>query len=470
MISVVAEGLAHLDEGQTVVVACSGGPDSSALAFLAAEARPDLELVLAHVRHGLRDDRAERELVRQHGDWLGVPVAVRDVEIVADRQGMEAAARQARYAALRSVAAEVGAASILVGHTADDQAETVLFRLVRGTGIDGLRGMTGISADLTRPLLWLRRRDVHEFLRREGLPSCVDPTNQDLAVRRAVIRHEALPRLELAAPDPVGALCRLSELVRADVEALEQLTEPLLAEVRWFARLAIVASATLADAPTALARRLLRAVLQELTGVPPAAVTVERILNAEESSAASLPRGVEFRVAGGWCTIGHRVPPRSGAVELTPGAITEWEPAGVAIEVVPLDDEGPTGAGPVLCPLPGLSAPRAPAIAARVVPPGGRTGRCTLTLPHLDRLTVRHAMPGDRIRTAVGRRTVADLLGDARMPRLLRKVWPVVAAGSEVVWVPGVGADEALRCDGRWAPGLQLVLRPATAGRRSAGR
>ena len=183
----VVRVLAGIPADAALVVACSGGPDSSALAHLVAEARPDVHLHLVHVRHGLRDDdRRDVEVVRTHAAWLDVPLAIVDVEVVPDGHGTEAAARDARYAALRTEAATSGAHAIAVGHTADDQAETVLFRLARGTGIDGLAAMDAVSGDLLRPLLRLRRDDVHRFVALEGLPHAEDPTNQDPAVRRAI--------------------------------------------------------------------------------------------------------------------------------------------------------------------------------------------------------------------------------------------------------------------------------------------
>ena len=467
------------------MVACSGGPDSTALAFLAAEARPDLGLVLAHVRHGLRDDRADRALVRQHGAWLGAPVAVRDVEVVRDGNGTEAAARTVRYRALRAVADEVRAASILVGHTADDQAETVLFRSVRGSGIDGLRGMAGRNGDLTRPLLRLRRDDLRGFLQGEGLPASVDPTNEDPSVRRSLVRHEALPSLARVAPDPVGALARLADLARADVEALEELLAPLRQEVRWFGSLATIPLATLHGAPVALRRRIVRSVLEDLLGAPPPAAVVERVLHAPEPSAATLPGGVELTVGGGWCGLGSPPPVARPHTISLPGE-TRWEPGalllhasvtqeggeapGLAGPASPLGNKAGEGCGDghgaeqIAFPLPGLPVAPPARLDPHAVPPGGRTERTTLLLARLSSPVLRHAQPGDRVRTRVGRRTVADLLSEARMPRGLRRRWPVVVDGEEVVWVPGIAADRDVLDDGRRTPAIRLTLRHARDG------
>ncbi|HEY8338814.1 MAG TPA: tRNA lysidine(34) synthetase TilS, partial [Egibacteraceae bacterium] len=237
LVAAVAAALdASVGHGATAVVALSGGPDSSALAHLVAEARPDLRLVVGHVRHGLRDDAADAGAAAAHAAALGLAYHERRVSVRRQGEGLEAAARRARYRALVGIAAEVGADAVLVGHTADDQAETLLLNLARGSGVRGLAGMAplrrerrgGRSVQVVRPLLRLRRRDVRAFVAGEGLAVVSDPTNADRDQRRARARYDVLPALTglTGGPgDPVGALTRLADLARDDADALDALAD-----------------------------------------------------------------------------------------------------------------------------------------------------------------------------------------------------------------------------------------------------
>ncbi|HWB72182.1 MAG TPA: tRNA lysidine(34) synthetase TilS, partial [Egibacteraceae bacterium] len=135
---------AAVPEGAGVVIAVSGGPDSTALAHLVVEARPDLRACVAHVRHGLRDDASDARVAAAHAAALGLAFHESRVDVQVAGEGPEAAARRARYAALSGVARAVDGRWILLGHTADDQAETVLLNLARGTGIRGLAGMAPV--------------------------------------------------------------------------------------------------------------------------------------------------------------------------------------------------------------------------------------------------------------------------------------------------------------------------------------
>jgi tRNA(Ile)-lysidine synthase len=218
----VAEALddpaAGLRRGGTAVVAVSGGADSVALLHLVVAARPDLRVVVAHVRHGLRDDAADAAAAAASARALGLPLVERRAAVAAGA-GPEDRARTARYAALREVAAEVAAAAVLVGHTMDDQAETVLLRLARGTGVAGLAAMDVVRAVhgtlVVRPLLGERRSTVRAVA--QGWPTIEDPTNADPDQRRARARHDAIPalaRLHPAEADVVPLLARLADLAR----------------------------------------------------------------------------------------------------------------------------------------------------------------------------------------------------------------------------------------------------------------
>ena len=463
LVAEVARALDRVPEGAAVVVACSGGPDSTALAFLAAEARDDLRPTLVHVAHGLRDaevDDAEGRLVRQHASWLGVPFRGESVQVPAHAGGPEAAARAVRYAALNAAADAVGAVAILVGHTANDQAETVLLRAARGTGNDGLAGMRPQQGRLVRPMLRLRREDVHGFVAGEGVPTAHDASNDDPAVRRTVVRHEALPALARVAPDPVGALTRLAVLAHDDADALAAAARSAV-PMTTLGATTVVQRPALRRAHRALARRRIRDALAPHLDHPPSADTVAQVLAAEPGTRTTLPGAVQLEVTRAvlvFVPVGAPVPPRRSLV--LPGR-TDWPELDAALEARTADsdplhrpDDGQLPLG-----IPAVWAPEPVASERLLVPTGGRRDRVQIALPAIrGKLQARPPQAGDRIRTVAGTRRVAAVLRDAHLPRTLRARWPVVVAGDRVVWVPGFAVDGELAGLGRRDPRLAIAL------------
>ncbi|MBU6317084.1 MAG: tRNA lysidine(34) synthetase TilS [Acidobacteria bacterium] len=262
--------------GTAVTCAVSGGADSTALLALAVAA--GCEVTAVHVDHGLRPGSAdEAAVVARSATLLGA--AFRSVTVhVGEGPNLEARARSARYAALP--------ADVLTGHTADDQAETVLVNLLRGAGVSGIAGM---RADARRPLLGVRRADTErlcELLARDpGVLLVHDPSNLDPRHLRNRVRHELLPLMaDLSQRDPVPVLARQAALARDDAEFLDT------------AALAIdpTDARQLAAAPAALARRAVR---RWLTGEhPPDAATVERVMAVARGEALGTEIGGGRRV------------------------------------------------------------------------------------------------------------------------------------------------------------------------------
>jgi tRNA(Ile)-lysidine synthase len=232
-----------------IVVALSGGPDSTALlhALVAARQGSAPPLVIAHLNHMLRGDEsdADEEFVRQMHTTLSatagnIDLRCEQIDIAkqAETEGAnrESIARRERYAWLGRVASETGADWVATGHTADDQAETVLHRLLRGTGSQGLRGIAAQrplidSVELVRPMLYVRRADVLAFLEQRGLPFRQDSSNFDISLTRNRIRHELLPLLAKDYnPAIVRILSQLAEQAEEMHGTLLQLAEKLLAE------------------------------------------------------------------------------------------------------------------------------------------------------------------------------------------------------------------------------------------------
>jgi tRNA(Ile)-lysidine synthase len=217
--------------GPLVLVACSGGPDSMALAAAAGFVLPrqGVRVGLVTVDHQLQAgsaDRARRVEAWAHTSGL-TPVRIATVSVAGRTGGPEAAARQARYAALSRAAREHGAAAVLLGHTRDDQAETVLLALVRGAGPRGLAAMpvrrsrNGVT--LLRPLLDVSRAQAAAACRAEGLPVWHDPHNADPAYRRTHARALLADLAERLGPAVVGNLARTARLVAADTSVLDVL-------------------------------------------------------------------------------------------------------------------------------------------------------------------------------------------------------------------------------------------------------
>lgn len=221
--------LGDLPAGELVLAACSGGPDSLALAAALAHEAPRLGLRGGGVTvdHGLQEGSAQRARdVAGALAALGLSPAENAAAhtALASGLGTEAAARQARYQALDEVAQRTGASAVLLGHSRDDQAETVLLGLARGSGARSLAGMPARRGRYRRPLLELPRATLHAACEAQGLAAWQDPHNRDPAYARARVRAQALPALEAAlGPGVAGALARTASLLREDAEVLDEL-------------------------------------------------------------------------------------------------------------------------------------------------------------------------------------------------------------------------------------------------------
>jgi tRNA(Ile)-lysidine synthase len=242
------------DAGDLVLAAVSGGADSLALAAaLAREApRAGFRAGAVTVDHGLQEGSLDRAVaVVEVCRSLGLDPVVVERVTVGRAGGPEAAARTARYTALDAAADRLGAAAIVLGHTLDDQAETVLLGLARGSGTRSLAGMPARAGRIRRPFLTVRRADTVAACAALRLEPWADPHNTDPSFARARVRSGALPALVAAlGPGVVAALARSADLLRDDADALEGWTAELAGQDLDVARLA--------DLPRAVRRRLLR--------------------------------------------------------------------------------------------------------------------------------------------------------------------------------------------------------------------
>ena len=283
---------AMLAGGETVLVAVSGGADSVALLSVLTALAPAwcLTLHVLHVDHGLRADSArDADLVRALGTRLGVPVDVERVQV--GPGSVEAAARAARYAALEAWADRLGATRIAVGHTADDQAETVLMRVLGGAGVRGLAAIPPVRGRIIRPLIALRRQALRDALVAAGLDWVEDPTNRDPKFLRNRIRHELLPLLAASYhADLVPALTRVARLARESVDALDRTASRELARLGTVHADALtLARSALAALPPAVAAEVLRQAAARLGSRAPLRAWAHRGLRARAGHPTAAP-------------------------------------------------------------------------------------------------------------------------------------------------------------------------------------
>lgn len=291
--SIARRGL--VERSATVLVALSGGPDSTALlhALVALRRRGELRAVFAcHVDHQLRaGSHADGERCAALCGRLEVPL-VRVAVDVGPGASVQQAARRARYRALAAAAAQVGADRVATGHTRTDQAETVLLRLLRGAGARGLGGIPARRGRFVRPLIDCSRAEVLAYLAAAGATYLEDPSNASPRYLRNRVRRELAPALEALAPGIERRLALAADLLRDDDRALEAAARRLVPAGRREVDLA-----RLGRAPVAVQRRVVRRLWRAATGSRRAleAVHVEavlRLLRARRAGPVALPRGL----------------------------------------------------------------------------------------------------------------------------------------------------------------------------------
>lgn len=431
---------ASVQKQRPLVVALSGGLDSCVLLHvLRFHVDPPLPLLAAHFDHAMRDgSRADAQWVEGLCRAWCVPVKV---ERSTTTPRSEESARAARYAFLRRVAADTDARAIATAHHADDQAETVLFRILRGTGLEGLRGIPQERAPgVVRPLLELWREDLERYADAVRLRWRDDPTNEILGPARNLIRHRLLPMAESGVSSGARrALVRLASIAERNEEAWRELMPDLLArlEVR-------------PGAAPSVDREALRGIGASLRGRVLRQLAAEVGIILDESGTRRAVEFVEVARSGAGIELGRGVTLRRELERFV------LQPAGEdedAQEDSPLTihDVGPGEATVVL----GGHARRCvwsrdtTVPSERAIEGKGRERGLTarFALEQIDfPLEVRRRKPGDRIRTLGGTKKVKKLMLEARIPSGDRDTVPVVAeASGTVLWVPGLVRSLAVR-------------------------
>jgi tRNA(Ile)-lysidine synthase len=434
---------AMLDGGDIVLVAVSGGADSVALLLLLRELAPELGVALrvAHVDHRLRADAAAHaDFVVALGARLGLPVEVLPVSVPAGGS-LEDSARRVRYAALEACAARAGARRIATGHTADDQAETVLMRVLEGAGPRGLAGIPPVRGAIVRPLIEVRRAALRAHLEAAGERWVEDPSNQDRRFLRNRIRHELLPALAAAVPDAADALARTARLARATVEALDRAAAAALAAAEAAEPGGVtVRLAALRGQPPEVAAETLRLAADRMGGRAPlrawAHRGLRRVLADPPLRRAFHLGGVRVEVSCGMVRLATAAPPALEERRLrVPGGVDLPE-IGARLTVRLVSRTG-------------YAVPRDPcrtAFDADGLPPA---------------LTVRARRAGDRFAPFGGReQALKDFLINAKIPRWRRPSTPLVEGGGDIVWVAGVRRGAAAPVTAATVRVAEMALEP----------
>jgi tRNA(Ile)-lysidine synthase len=435
---------APLARGEGVVVAFSGGPDSTALLWgmsrLAAER--GFRLAAAHLDHALDPGSAARAAAAARlAGQLEVPLVTERREAfpggpAGPPESLEAAGRRARYDFLERARRELGARFVATAHHRDDQAETVLLRLLFGSGVEGLAGIRPVHGAVVRPLLALPRASLLAAVAAAGLTPVDDPTNRDLAVPRSRVRHRLLPALAADDRQVADRLARLAARARGAAGALDRTLSRRLTGTPVDGGIA-VDRAALAALPESL-RPFAFAWLHRQAGAP---------YPASEAARAELLRQLSGQrhaaCAGCDCGDGWR-----------------WEAAGDQL-ILRRPEAARERVRDFTYTLEVPGELEIPEIAVRVrltrgaVEPwmfAGEAGRAGLALPLLegDLVTIRNRRPGDRIHPlgARGSRRLKEVLIDRRVPWHVRERLPLLVVGERIAWAPGVTIDQRFRLAG----------------------
>ena len=283
--------------GQHIVVAISGGPDSIALLSILHHLRPSWKLTLSavHCNYGLRgaESDGDQKFVEAFCQGLGVPLDVRRIEFHTGRRktSLQAEARDLRYRVMQEVAEKCGADRIAVGHTADDQAETVLLWMLRGAGLTGLSGMPAFRDNkIIRPLYDTKRQEVLAYLRTAELSFREDSSNFKPHYLRNRIRREVIPILNRLVPSSVDALCKLADICREDDRCMEQQVDILSSSAvkRRSAGGWTIDRSFLLELPHAFQRRCVRNLFRQNDGQfrSPSIRAVDRIIHLDSKRGA----------------------------------------------------------------------------------------------------------------------------------------------------------------------------------------
>ena len=418
-----------LPEGSRVLCALSGGMDSVCLLhwLWAERERLGIEVAAAHYNHGLRGAESDRDesFVRQLAEELGnIPLVVGHGDVAREAQasgrGVEETAREMRYRFLQQAAREVNASYIATAHNANDNCETVLMHLIRGTGLRGLTGIPPVRGNIIRPLLTTTRNEIEEYINKYRISYVIDSTNRDDTYTRNRIRHQILPALDALCPGVVERVSQTAESLRKDEAYLMEQAMALLQECEGDGDSQKLPVSRLVRAPEVLALRAIR-------------VLIGRLREENDNCTAAHLRGV-LEVC--------RSSDPSARVNLPGGVIARREYEMLVLtraQVQPLEGVIPLN-------MPGVTMCGEYQMECSVVLYQGQRQQPNwfYLSGDLTGLTVRRRQTGDVLkRPNRPSKRVKKLLIDEKIPQHLRDALPVLEWNGQVAAVAELGPDTA---------------------------
>lgn len=399
----------YIDRESKILVALSGGPDSMYLLEGLREYRRRVPFTLeaAHLHHGLRkeadDDLAFVEDISRRWE-IPLHIARVDVKALAEKEGrsVEEAGRIARYRFFRARKKKGGL--IALGHHLDDQIETMLLRLIRGTGLDGLCGMKVLEGDLFRPLLSMRKREILEELAEREIPYVLDRSNDEAVYTRNKIRLDLIPVAEAINPRFIDGMASFRERILDDASYLEKAARDHYPNVVHRDELGLYADPSIFNLSRSIRTRLFRLAIESVRG-DLKNISYEHIRAVEGLKGAESGKGVDLP--------GFRVQNSYGKLYFFTETAKEEKAEEVKFEGGEAIFHG-----------------------HRFVVDGA--GDRFIRIEDLEKIRIRARRPGDKIKLEFGHKKIKDLMIDEKIDRRLRDTWPLIVENDEVIWVPGV--------------------------------
>ncbi len=401
--SVAAEARDLVPAGP-LAVALGGGADSAVAAWSVA-GHPEVRCIF--VRHGLESSAALERTARAVAAELGIDVTILDAP-VQEGPSLEDRARRSRWRAIDGAIRD--GETVVTGHTRDDQAETVLMNLLRGSGSAGIAGMSRSRPGVVRPLMGFTREEIRTVAEDLGLPFTDDPANEDRAHLRNRVRSELLPMLEREYRTGIaGVLARAGSLAAADDLLIDEIAThiPIIRE----GNAVMIPTAALATVPTAVASRTVRMALRHLLApYPGAAADVDAVLRVagRRADSATITGALAVTLEGPYVVIAAREPDVPEEIQIVQGRPIRFGAGAVRFE-----------------PAEGLPVRRRSTL---LLDPAALDGGATLRVP----------APGDRIAIAGGSKSVRTVLSEHGVPVRRRSTWPLIVSGGRIAAVVGI--------------------------------
>lgn len=448
-IRALCEEYGMLPRGQTVLCAVSGGMDSMTLLHVLSELSEQLDISVcaAHYHHKLRGEESERdaEFVADYCNKRNISLMMGEGDVAEEAKqqgkGIEETARSMRYAFLEDAAKQAGAVRIVTAHHADDNVETLLLRLIRGTGLRGLSGIPPVRGMIVRPMLTLSRQEIAAYVAENGIPFVEDSSNQDRSFARNRLRHEVLPILQDLNPNLSQSVVATMQSLREDQVYLEARALELFRQAHRAEDGIVIAVQALAKVPKALTVRVLQKMLEEIEAPMASRVHLHGIIamiqGSDPSAALNLPGGVlvqrvygDLLIAWDWA---HEPLPPLEPVELPLEGKTEIGTWTVNCQRMPCPEEAMPSKTSFYLAEEAVEAP----------------------------LILRARQIGDAIALpSRSGKTLKKLMIEEKIPRRDRERLPVLADANGVVALAGLGPERSrLATKGQMAYKIQFEQR-----------